>query len=268
MEDNNTIIQQNDDDSSVESWSPTIKSRWRFSIEELRVLETTYHHSSNPRQEIINQLAYTLQCPKKTVTTWFQNRRAKLKRQRLLEEQKEQQKESLGVSEQQQQQQQQPSLIQQHYYPLLNPEIDGHYQEWLLQEQEQERQLDNIMCYNNINSNILQEEQSLSFINNTGNILTSQQQEHYNENNVLQNYPFQQTETRLMNDQQQQGGFLDNSASCLYCSMQHEHEHEQQYYHYENITNGIFPIDNEYNYCTTNNHIPYYNTDNTFSFSF
>ncbi|KAI7851642.1 hypothetical protein BDC45DRAFT_607917 [Circinella umbellata] len=260
--DNNTIRQQNDDDSSVESWSPTIKSRWRFSIEELRVLETTYHHSSNPRQEIINQLAYTLQCPKKTVTTWFQNRRAKLKRQRLLEEQKEQQKESLGVSEQQQQQ---PSFIQQDYYPLLNPEIDGHYQEWLLQEQEQERQLDNTLCYNTINSNISQE-QSLSFMN-TGNILTSQEQEHYNENenDVLHNYPFQQTEARIMNDQQQpQRGFFDNSTSCLYCSMQHEHQH----YHYENITDSIFPIDNEYNHCTTNNPIPYYNTDNTFSFSF
>ncbi|KAI8147812.1 hypothetical protein BJV82DRAFT_593452 [Fennellomyces sp. T-0311] len=73
--------QDNSDNSSVESWSPTIKSRWRFSVDELRVLENAYQHESNPRQDTADRLAHLLQCPKKTVTTWFQNRRAKQKRQ-------------------------------------------------------------------------------------------------------------------------------------------------------------------------------------------
>ena len=266
-------MQQNDDDNgSVESWSPTIKSRWRFSIEELRVLEATYHHSSNPRQEIVNRLAYTLQCPKKTVTTWFQNRRAKLKRQRLLQQEKEQ-KEPLQESEQQP-----PSFMQQHYYSSSHPEIDSHYQEWLLQEQEQERQHNNETWYTNFNPNISQGEQPLSFII-TGGILTSQQQQHYNRSDAAESYPLQHTGTKLRertigDQQQQQREFLEgpeNPTSCLHCSMQNE-QHQQQYHHYGSMTSSLFPIDCGYGYCTTNSHVPCYsdnyNVEDTYSFLF
>ncbi|KAI7875899.1 hypothetical protein K492DRAFT_198856 [Lichtheimia hyalospora FSU 10163] len=74
--------QDNNDSSSVESWSPEIKSRWRFSAEQHQALEEAYQEQRNPSQGEINCLAEELQSPRKTVVTWFQNRRAKERRHR------------------------------------------------------------------------------------------------------------------------------------------------------------------------------------------
>lgn len=74
--------QENNDSSSVESWSPEIKSRWRFSTEQQQALEEAYQEQRNPSQGEINWLAEELQSPRKTVVTWFQNRRAKERRRR------------------------------------------------------------------------------------------------------------------------------------------------------------------------------------------
>ncbi|KAJ8663771.1 hypothetical protein O0I10_000044 [Lichtheimia ornata] len=74
--------QDNHDSSSIESWSPEIKSRWRFSAEQHQALEEAYQEQRNPSQGEINWLAEELQSPRKTVVTWFQNRRAKERRRR------------------------------------------------------------------------------------------------------------------------------------------------------------------------------------------
>ncbi|CDH54296.1 predicted protein [Lichtheimia corymbifera JMRC:FSU:9682] len=74
--------QDNHDSSSIESWSPEIKSRWRFSAEQHQALEQAYQEQRNPSQGEINWLAEELQSPRKTVVTWFQNRRAKERRRR------------------------------------------------------------------------------------------------------------------------------------------------------------------------------------------
>ncbi|CEG73457.1 hypothetical protein RMATCC62417_08836 [Rhizopus microsporus] len=61
-------------------WVPPIKHRRRFSAEEARILESEYDKNSSPTQERIQQIASSINTPRKIITTWFQNRRAKHKR--------------------------------------------------------------------------------------------------------------------------------------------------------------------------------------------
>ncbi|KAG1471305.1 hypothetical protein G6F56_002201 [Rhizopus delemar] len=61
-------------------WVPPIKQRRRFSPEESHILEREYASNSSPTQEKIQQIANSINTPRKIVTTWFQNRRAKNKR--------------------------------------------------------------------------------------------------------------------------------------------------------------------------------------------
>lgn len=63
-----------------ESWVPKIKRRRRFSTEETKILEKEYDRNSSPNQEKIQEIANAISTPRKIVTTWFQNRRAKNKR--------------------------------------------------------------------------------------------------------------------------------------------------------------------------------------------
>ncbi|KAI7866148.1 hypothetical protein BDF14DRAFT_881311 [Spinellus fusiger] len=72
-----------DDDmheSSNDSWSPKIKNRRRFSATEAALLEEHYAEEPSPSQRALQSLADQMSTPRKTITTWFQNRRAKYKR--------------------------------------------------------------------------------------------------------------------------------------------------------------------------------------------
>ncbi|KAG2229005.1 hypothetical protein BDF21DRAFT_495268 [Thamnidium elegans] len=73
--------------SPSESWMPKIKRRRRFSTEETKVLEKEYFKNSSPNQEKIQVIANRISTPRKIVTTWFQNRRAKNKRKERAKEQ-------------------------------------------------------------------------------------------------------------------------------------------------------------------------------------
>ncbi|KAL1932938.1 hypothetical protein VTP01DRAFT_8616 [Rhizomucor pusillus] len=83
-----------DDD---DDWSPKVKPRWRFSKAATRILEEFFGENPNPVQATIDDLAKKLHSPRRTVNTWFQNRRAKQRRI---------QKRSHQVQQQQQQYQQ------------------------------------------------------------------------------------------------------------------------------------------------------------------
>lgn len=67
-------------DQEDDSWSPKIKPRWRFSAHEIELLESVYCQQPNPSSSAVEPLAERLKCPRKSITTWFQNRRAKQKR--------------------------------------------------------------------------------------------------------------------------------------------------------------------------------------------
>ncbi|GAA5815917.1 hypothetical protein MFLAVUS_009436 [Mucor flavus] len=73
-------------DSPPESWVPKIKRRRRFSTEETKILEREYFKNSSPNQEKIQGIANRISTPRKIVTTWFQNRRAKNKRKERVKE--------------------------------------------------------------------------------------------------------------------------------------------------------------------------------------
>lgn len=73
-------------DSPPESWVPKIKRRRRFSTEETKILEKEYFKNSSPNQEKIQGIANRISTPRKIVTTWFQNRRAKNKRKERVKE--------------------------------------------------------------------------------------------------------------------------------------------------------------------------------------
>ncbi|GAA5804933.1 hypothetical protein HPULCUR_010443 [Helicostylum pulchrum] len=73
--------------SPPESWVPKIKRRRRFSTEETKILEKEYYKNSSPNQEKIQGIANRISTPRKIVTTWFQNRRAKNKRKERTKEQ-------------------------------------------------------------------------------------------------------------------------------------------------------------------------------------
>ncbi|KAI8970220.1 hypothetical protein BDF20DRAFT_112532 [Mycotypha africana] len=76
--------------SSEDAWLPAIKRRRRFTAEETRVLEKEYEKNSSPNQEMIQAIANRISTPRKIVTTWFQNRRAKNKRkEKRVEEQQD-----------------------------------------------------------------------------------------------------------------------------------------------------------------------------------
>ncbi|KAI8978919.1 hypothetical protein BDB01DRAFT_798557 [Pilobolus umbonatus] len=62
----------------------SIKHRRRFSSNETRVLEKEYDKNTSPSQEKIQIIADSINTPRKIVTTWFQNRRAKNKRREKL----------------------------------------------------------------------------------------------------------------------------------------------------------------------------------------
>lgn len=63
---------------------PAIKRRRRFTADETRVLEKEYEINSSPNQQKIQTIANSISTPRKIVTTWFQNRRAKHKRKAKL----------------------------------------------------------------------------------------------------------------------------------------------------------------------------------------
>ncbi|OAD72861.1 Homeodomain-like DNA binding domain-containing transcription factor [Phycomyces blakesleeanus NRRL 1555(-)] len=76
-------FQSNEDpayDSGNDSWSPKIKNRRRFSATEAALLERRYAEEQSPSQHVLQGLADQMSTPRKTITTWFQNRRAKYKR--------------------------------------------------------------------------------------------------------------------------------------------------------------------------------------------
>lgn len=74
-------IYSDEETESVEAWSPKIKPRWRFSPEDLTLLETSFvTESQHPSQRTVERLAAQLGSPRRTITTWFQNRRAKEKK--------------------------------------------------------------------------------------------------------------------------------------------------------------------------------------------
>ncbi|KAI8878934.1 hypothetical protein K501DRAFT_124678, partial [Backusella circina FSU 941] len=57
-----------------------IKHRRRFSFDELQLLEGIFFNNPCPTQDDIQDIAHRLKAPRKNITTWFQNRRAKNKR--------------------------------------------------------------------------------------------------------------------------------------------------------------------------------------------
>lgn len=84
MSDNNTEINSRSSSRSYDyaddSWVPKIKRRRRFTADETKILEGEYDKNSSPNQDKIQTIADTIKTPRKIVTTWFQNRRAKNKR--------------------------------------------------------------------------------------------------------------------------------------------------------------------------------------------
>ncbi|KAI7905126.1 uncharacterized protein BX663DRAFT_501852 [Cokeromyces recurvatus] len=72
-----------------ETWLPAIKRRRRFTINETRILEEEYEINSSPNQEKIQAIANRISTPRKIVTTWFQNRRAKNKRRQRIAKKEE-----------------------------------------------------------------------------------------------------------------------------------------------------------------------------------
>lgn len=79
-EKNTSISSSRSYDYANDSWVPKIKRRRRFSSEETKILEGEYDKNSSPNQDKIQSIADIIDTPRKIVTTWFQNRRAKNKR--------------------------------------------------------------------------------------------------------------------------------------------------------------------------------------------
>lgn len=84
MSDNNTKKNSGSSsrghDYADDSWVPKIKRRRRFTADETKILEGEYDKNSSPNQDKIQTIADIIDTPRKIVTTWFQNRRAKNKR--------------------------------------------------------------------------------------------------------------------------------------------------------------------------------------------
>ncbi|ORZ10511.1 hypothetical protein BCR42DRAFT_441128 [Absidia repens] len=66
--------------ASQRSWSPVIKSRRRFSARETQFLESEYAQDINPSSDKLEMMATTIGTTRRIITTWFQNHRAKGKR--------------------------------------------------------------------------------------------------------------------------------------------------------------------------------------------
>jgi hypothetical protein len=60
----------------------TVKKRMKFSKEQIKVLEATFDENNYPDVVILHELINKLELPMKRVIVWFQNRRAKLKREK------------------------------------------------------------------------------------------------------------------------------------------------------------------------------------------
>jgi hypothetical protein len=60
----------------------TVKKRMKFSKEQIKVLEATFNENNYPDVVILHELINKLELPMKRVIVWFQNRRAKLKREK------------------------------------------------------------------------------------------------------------------------------------------------------------------------------------------
>ncbi|KAI9485878.1 MAG: hypothetical protein EXX96DRAFT_546859 [Benjaminiella poitrasii] len=73
-------LDKDDCEYAEETWLPVIKRRRRFTMNETRILEEEYELNSSPNQERIQAIVNRICTPRKIVTTWFQNRRAKNKR--------------------------------------------------------------------------------------------------------------------------------------------------------------------------------------------
>lgn len=84
QEDELSVTPYTSADNTEDSWVPKIKRRRRFSVDETRVLENEFKKNSSPNQEKIQRIANRISTPRKIVTTWFQNRRAKNKRKEKL----------------------------------------------------------------------------------------------------------------------------------------------------------------------------------------
>ncbi|KAI7890495.1 uncharacterized protein EV154DRAFT_564256 [Mucor mucedo] len=84
MSDNNTEKNSRSSSRSYDyaddSWVPKIKRRRRFTADETKILEGEYDKNPSPNQDKIQTIADIIKTPRKIVTTWFQNRRAKNKR--------------------------------------------------------------------------------------------------------------------------------------------------------------------------------------------
>jgi hypothetical protein len=61
----------------------TVKKRMKFSKEQIKVLEATFNENNYPDVVILHELINKLELPMKRVIVWFQNRRAKLKREKI-----------------------------------------------------------------------------------------------------------------------------------------------------------------------------------------
>lgn len=74
------MIYKNKQNMTEDIHVPPIKQRRRFSLEEAQFLEMEYKNNPSPTQDKIQQIASKINSPRKVVTTWFQNRRAKNRR--------------------------------------------------------------------------------------------------------------------------------------------------------------------------------------------
>jgi hypothetical protein len=73
---------ESEDQGSHRSWTPVIKSRRRFSASETRYLRAEFEKHNNPPRATLQLIANTLGTTRRVVTTWFQNHRAKEKREK------------------------------------------------------------------------------------------------------------------------------------------------------------------------------------------
>ncbi|XP_041065238.1 homeobox protein vent1-like [Carcharodon carcharias] len=70
-----------DSDSRIEDWADRRRLRTVFTVEQLRILELSFHCQPYPGSDQRRSLAGELNLSETQVKTWFQNRRMKLKQQ-------------------------------------------------------------------------------------------------------------------------------------------------------------------------------------------
>lgn len=69
-----------DDDEAEDGLIPPIRSRKRFTIEQSRVLEDAYKEHGHPSRDFKEKIAKKFSTSPRRIQIWFQNRRAKDKR--------------------------------------------------------------------------------------------------------------------------------------------------------------------------------------------